>query len=146
MINLNQGTYGLGRRIDVPEGYTLIINGVHSVVIEGSSPALTLHSGDLLVTGEVKLTNTTDAPTVLVTGGRLVMRDITVEESNSWNQTAFEVVAGTLDLGTEGDQGDSLVENAKGSLHDRASKSADMPISSHYHRVASTPDGSGISQ
>ena len=68
VVNLEQGNYGAGRRVSVPEGYRLVINGAsRNVVFQGSSPALTLDAGTLLVHNGVTFTNTTDAPTILVT-------------------------------------------------------------------------------
>ncbi len=109
-INLDHGTFGLGQPVDVPAGYTLVINGVHQVIITGSSPALTLHSGTLVATGDVTFTSDTDSPTILVEDGSLKLRGVKVQETTGGNRAAVELLGGVADLGTApGDPGGNTI-------------------------------------
>lgn len=114
-LNLDHGTFGLGRPVDVPLGYTLVVNGVHQVIITGSSPALTLASGDLFVSGDVTFTNATDSATILVQSGSLALRGVTVEETTGGDRAAVEILGGIADLGTAGDPGsNTMIVNGDG--------------------------------
>lgn len=108
-IELDAGDYG-GVDIAVPDGYRLVINGdAGSVVFTGASPALTVTSGDVLVLGNVIFTNTTAAPTILVEGGSLTLRDSVVEETTGGDFAAIRVTGGSLDLGTASDLGGNTI-------------------------------------
>jgi autotransporter-associated beta strand protein len=99
VVNLADGNYA-GQSIDVPAGVRLVIDGTNSsVVFEGASPALTVSAGEVIVNG-VSFVNATDAPTILVTGGSLVLRDSDVHETTGGSQAAIEITGGTVDLGT----------------------------------------------
>jgi len=92
-----------------PPGVTLVIrgNGTTSTIV-GHSPALTVTAGSVVVTG-VTLTTSTNAPTVLVTGGSLELRNDVVQESDTANQVAVRVTGGSADLGTAGDPGQNAI-------------------------------------
>jgi hypothetical protein len=108
VLNLGSGTY-TDLAPTPPAGVTLVINGNGTTtVIEGHSPALTVSSGSVVISG-VTFTTTTDAPTILVTGGSLTLRDCIIEESTGYNQSAIEVTGGTLDLGTTADPGGNTI-------------------------------------
>jgi hypothetical protein len=63
------------------------------------------------------LRNTTAAPTILVTGGTLTLRNDLVEESTGAAQAAIEVTGGTVDLGMADDPGGNTIDiNGTGSF------------------------------
>jgi len=65
---------------------------VHLVIqngtLVGGSPALVIKSGDVLL-DHVTLINATDAPTLLVNGGSLKVRNSTIQESTGYAQAAI---------------------------------------------------------
>jgi Ca2+-binding RTX toxin-like protein len=133
VLNLDHGTYGLGRKLDVPSGYRVIINGVKgSVVFQGSSPALDVASGEVLVENGVQFVQATDAPTILVEGGHLVVRDSTIEESSTASRAAVEVIGGLADFG-----GDTLIVHGPGTfIHQAATGS--LLLADNTYRVDGT--------
>ena len=66
----------------------------------GSSPALEVDQGSVTVFG-VELSTPTDAPTILVTGGTLVLLDDFVLGTPNGDQPVIEVDGGTLILGPQ---------------------------------------------
>jgi hypothetical protein len=91
----------------IPQGIRVRINGG---TWHGGSPALTLASGDLTITGAT-FVNDTDAPTILVTGGNLTLRNDTVESSTGgFNDPAIAITGGTVDLGTVTDPGNNTLD------------------------------------
>ncbi len=86
----------------------IVGNGTTTTIV-GQSPALTVASGNVTVTGVI-FTTATDAPTVLVTGGKLVLRDDTVEESTGYIDAAITLTGGVLDLGTFSDPGGNILD------------------------------------
>jgi hypothetical protein len=110
-VNLAPGTYS-GPDISLNPGVTLTLTG-EGVIVEGSSPALTVRRGSVAVNGDITLTNGTDAATVLVCGGNLALRGVTVEETAAGNQPAVEIADGRLDLGTVFDPGGHTI-NVRG--------------------------------
>ncbi len=113
-ITLNVDSSGTidysGIEVSVPSGYQLVINGDDGpLTFTGASPALTVVSGDVVVTGDVTFTNATDAPTILVQGGSLKLRGVRVEETTTADRAGIEVTGGTLDLGTIDDPGDNTI-------------------------------------
>jgi hypothetical protein len=114
-IDLGAGTYS-GETIDLPAGITLRITGEEGTQWIGASPALTLVSGTMIVEN-FTFTNTTDAPTILVQGGNLTLRDSAVEETNAAARSAIEVTGGTVNLGTADDLGgNTIVIRGEGNL------------------------------
>jgi hypothetical protein len=108
VLNLGAGTY-TDLTPSPPAGVTLVINGNGSTTtIVGHSPALTVSSGTVVVTG-VTLTTATDAPTILVTGGHLTLRNDTIQESTGSNDPAIQVTGGTVDLGTTPSPGGNTI-------------------------------------
>jgi hypothetical protein len=87
-----------------PAGVTLILNGTGGGTIVGHSPALTVSSGNVVVTG-FTITTPTDSPTILVTGGSLTLRNDTIQESTGFGGAAISVTGGTVDLGTSASPG-----------------------------------------
>jgi uncharacterized delta-60 repeat protein len=99
-IDLGAGTYG-GQTLSPPAGFTVVITASNGgATFVGHSPALTVSSGQVIVQGGVTLTNSTAAPTILVTGGSLTLRNDLVEESDTSDQAAILITGGTVDLGT----------------------------------------------
>jgi uncharacterized delta-60 repeat protein len=110
VLNLAEGDYQEPNVIDVPAGYRVIINGSSGqVIFHGNSPSLIIASGEVIVTG-VTFVNATDAPTILVTGGSLVLRDSVVEETTAGNRAGIEITGGSVDLGTAADPGGNNIE------------------------------------
>ena len=70
----------------------------------GGSPALVVESG-LVIIRNSTFSNATDAPTILVTGGSLTLRNDVVQESTGYRDAAISVTGGTVDLGTATDPG-----------------------------------------
>lgn len=94
-----------GFQPNIPAGLTLVVNGV---IFHGGSPALTLNSGNLYITNS-SFINATDAPTILVTGGRLTIRNSVIEESTGFDQAALRMTGGFVDLGAAADLGGNTV-------------------------------------
>jgi hypothetical protein len=112
VFDLGGGTV-TGQTVRVPAGVTLTFTNGTFV---GGSPALTLIHGTLAVHNST-LTNATDAPTILVTGGDLTLRNDVVQESTGYSQVAILVEGGTLDLGSPSDSGgNTLNVNGAGEL------------------------------
>jgi uncharacterized delta-60 repeat protein len=99
--------------LTIPAGIRVQINGG---TWHGGSPALTLSSGDLIITGAT-FVNDTDAPTILVTAGSLTLRDCVVQESTGFARTAIEVSGGTVNLGSAANPGNNILNvNGTGKL------------------------------
>lgn len=110
VFNLGPGTYQVQEIINVPAGIRLVISGDDGdVVFEGSSPALVVNSGEVLVIGGVTFENATDFPTILVTGGTLTIRDSTIVETSGGDQAAIQITGGAVDLGTSLDAGGNTI-------------------------------------
>jgi hypothetical protein len=89
----------------VPPQVTLtFVNGTFI----GGSPALVVQSGQVIVLNSTFL-NATNAPTILVTGGSLKLRNDTIEESTGYNQAAVAITGGIVDLGTATDPGNNAI-------------------------------------
>jgi Bacterial Ig-like domain (group 3)/Right handed beta helix region len=107
-------------------GVTLVINGLADgqETIVGASPALTVTSGTVIVTG-MTLTTATDAPTILVTGGSLTLRNDTIQESPGFDDAAISIMGGAVDLGTVSDPGNNTVNiNGVGAFINNSTTSA----------------------
>jgi hypothetical protein len=107
-LDLAPGTYG-DMSASPPAGVTLVItgNGTTTTIV-GHSPALAVGSGKVIVTG-VALSTATDAPTILVSGGSLTLRNDTIEESTGFNDPAISITGGTVDLGTTASPGGNTI-------------------------------------
>ncbi|WP_197169020.1 GEVED domain-containing protein [Novipirellula galeiformis] len=118
-INLTAGVYS-GETIKLPAGITVRINGSNGPTWVGASPALTLESGNLIVEG-FTFTNATDAPTILVQGGSLTLRNSRIEETTTADRPAIQVTGGKVDLGTADDPGgNTIIIHGDGDLIDNA--------------------------
>src|SRR5262249_32249042 len=103
--------------LSLQPGITLIINGVNgSTTVVGHSPALTVTSGNVIV-NNVTFTTATDAPTVLVSGGSLALRNDVVQSSTGFADAAIAVSGGTVDLGSTSSPGNNILNvNGAGKL------------------------------
>jgi uncharacterized delta-60 repeat protein/CSLREA domain-containing protein len=116
-VSLPSGAQITEADLSVPSGFRLSINGGTWI---GGSPALTFASGDLTISNAT-FTNDTDAPTILVTGGSLTLRNDTIQESTGFNDAAISVTGGTLNLGTPTDRGgNTLNVNGAGRFIDNS--------------------------
>lgn len=87
-------------------------------VIAGAS---TLSSGNLIIK-DIEFTNTTDAPTILVTGGALNLRKCTINETSGGTQAGLKVTGGIVDAGTFTDYGyNKFLVSSPGSAIDNTS-------------------------
>lgn len=105
-ITVLPGSYIGGLVVD--KGITLDGSG-GGVTITGGSPALTVNTGDVIVQNGVTLSTNTADPTVLVLGGSLQMRDSSVLESSTSDESAIEIQGGVVDLGTGADAGANVI-------------------------------------
>jgi hypothetical protein len=94
--------------LSVARNLTVRINGSNGTIIFGNSPALTVVSGNVVVTG-VTFTNATDTPTILVQGGNLVLRNDIIQETTGGSQAAVSITGGTVDLGTIASHGGNIL-------------------------------------
>ena len=115
-LNLNGGTYS-GTTVSPPPNVTLVINGASGInTFVGHSPAFIITSGNVIVTN-VTFTNSTDTPTILVTGGSLTLRNDTIQETTGGSQAAIAITGGTVDLGTTANPGGNILNvNGPGEL------------------------------
>jgi uncharacterized delta-60 repeat protein len=122
-ITLNSGVQFNEAALVIPQGIRVQINGG---TWYGGSPALTFSAGDLTITNATFL-NSTDAPTILVTGGKLTLRNDVVQESTGGNDAAIAVTGGTVDMGTASSPGGNTINiNGAGAF---ASNATSRPIS-----------------
>jgi uncharacterized delta-60 repeat protein len=103
LLDVDPGTYNLGL-VSVPVGLQLVIDGDGGaggdrVFTGASTPALTLVTGDVLIRDGAMFTSTGTAPAILVHGGRLMVRNSTIEGSPAGNQPALAITGGRVDLG-----------------------------------------------
>jgi len=113
-LQLGNGSY-TDLTASPPSGVTLVLSGNGTTTtIVGNSPALLVTQGVVSVSGMI-LTTDTDAPTILVTGGSLMLRDDVIQESTLFSDAAVSVTGGSVDLGTASDPGgDVLNVNGQG--------------------------------
>ena len=103
-VDLGGGDF-FGVTVSPPPNVTLtLFNGTFN----GASPALTVTSGTVILV-QSTLRNTTNAATVLVTGGHLIIRQSTIEESPGYSQAAVHIIGGSVDLGTAADPGGNTI-------------------------------------
>ena len=108
-VDLASGTYG-GQTVNLWPGEKLVIHGASgTTTFVGHSPALTVVSGVVSV-DSIIFTNATNAPTILVQGGSLTLRNSTVEESTGYAQAAIQVDGGVVDLGSAASPGGNTIK------------------------------------
>ena len=105
--------------LKVPAGVELDFKGntynPGKTVFDPDTPALTVTSGDVVVTN-VTFTTTGAAPTILVTGGTLTLRNDTVEQTAGSGQAALSLTGGSVDLGSASDPGGNSLSVAAGGV------------------------------
>jgi hypothetical protein len=97
--------------INAKSGLTLYLNGAPSglpTTLDPTVPALIVQQGNVIVTN-VTFTESGDAPTILVSGGSLTLRNDIVQESTGYSDAAIQVTGGTLDLGSPTDPGGNVL-------------------------------------
>jgi hypothetical protein len=104
-IDLGGGTFITDTHIAAQSGVTITI--VNGTLVAGSM-ALVVDTG-AVVLDHVAATNATNAPTIVVNGGSLTVRNSTIQESTGFAQTALVVNGGSVDLGTAPDPGNNVV-------------------------------------
>jgi uncharacterized delta-60 repeat protein len=105
VLDLGGQTFS-GQTLSPPANVTVtIVNGT----LIGASPALVVTSGTVVLLNSTA-TNSTDASTILVTGGMLIIRNSVIHETTGGDRAAIEVAGGTLDLGTADNPGGNLIE------------------------------------
>ncbi len=104
-LDLRGGTFTTDTHVNTQPGVVLVI--VNGTLI-GGSPALIVDSGVVFL-DHVTALNATNAPTILVNGGSLKVRNSTIQESTGFNQIAIQVTGGTVDLGTTSDPGGNTI-------------------------------------
>ncbi len=130
--------------LNIPDGIRVQINGGTWL---GGSPALTLSSGDLTITGAT-FANATNAPTILVNAGHLTLRNDVIQESTGYSRSAIAITGGTVDLGTAASPGGNTLNiNGSGSFIQNATSTPVTAVGSVFlvNGVALAPDSlSGI--
>jgi Right handed beta helix region len=111
ILDLGGGTYSSGGfSANPPTNVTFVVqNGT----LDPSYPALTV-AGGLVSVLNCTLTTTGDAPTILVAGGSLTLRNDIIQESSGFTDAAISITGGTVDLGTATDPGGNTI-NVNGS-------------------------------
>jgi hypothetical protein len=100
-LNLGGGTYTTDTHVTAPTNLKFVVaNGT----LVGGSPALVVDSGDVEL-DNVMTSNTTNAPTIVVNGGHLALRNDDIEETSQGSQPALEINGGNVDLGAPDNPG-----------------------------------------
>jgi uncharacterized delta-60 repeat protein len=137
-LDLGTGTVG-DTTVSPPRNVTLVINGVDGpVTFVGHSPAFTVTGGTVVVTNATFRT-ATDAPTILVTGGSLTLRDDVIQESTGYGDAAIAVSGGTVDLGTSADPGGNTINVNGGGTFVRNTTSTPVTAVGVTYTVNATP-------
>jgi hypothetical protein len=108
-VNLGSGTFD-DSTFSPPAGVTVVVvgNGTTTTFV-GQSPAINVTQGNVIIS-DVTFTTATDAPTILVSGGSLTLRDDVIQESTSFTDAAISLTGGDLDLGTAADLGGNVLD------------------------------------
>src|SRR5262249_52322134 len=97
--------------VNAPPNLTLYIHGVPTppgTTIDPAVPALVVQAGNVVVSN-VTFTESGDAPTILVTGGNLTLRNDIIQESTGFTDAAIAITGGTVDLGTASSPGNNTI-------------------------------------
>lgn len=102
---------------------------------KGASPAVTLNSGTIGFDG-VNFIVTSNDPTIQINGGKLILRNSTITESASYDQTGIHISAGELDAGITGDPGRNVfVTNLPGKAIINAGTTQASALCNYYGSV-----------
>jgi uncharacterized delta-60 repeat protein len=148
-LNLAPITYG-GLTVNVPNGMTLVIGttaytGGQQATIDPDLPAFTLLGGNVVVSN-VTFVTTGDAPTILVQGGNLTLRNDTIQETTGFNDAAILLTGGTLDLGETSDSGnDVFVLYGPGAAVQNTTANAVPEVGDTFTIVKASPVFSNVS-
>jgi parallel beta-helix repeat protein len=93
----------------------------NGTTVDPAVPAVTVTQGNVIIK-QVTFTESGDAPTILVTGGHLTLRNSIVQESTGYSDPAISVTGGTVDLGNASVPGGNTINvNGAGRLLDNSS-------------------------
>ncbi|MFI5457310.1 MAG: beta strand repeat-containing protein [Isosphaerales bacterium] len=107
-LTLNGPPSGTATLYDLVTSGAVTVQG--NITVIGKSPALVVNSGQTTITDGVTLVTATNAPTIQVNGGTLVVRDSTVEQnSTTSSQPAILITVGSVNLGTAASPGDNTL-------------------------------------
>jgi uncharacterized delta-60 repeat protein len=112
VLDLGGGTYstdGVAYSPSDPATAQNVTFIIQNGTLDPSFPALTVSGGQVIVR-DCALITTGDAPTVLVTGGSLTLRDDTIQETAGYGDPAIFITGGTLDLGTATSPGGNAID------------------------------------
>src|SRR5262249_7731780 len=132
-LNLASGTYN-GTTASPKAGITLVIKGSGgtTTIIRGHSPSLNVTEGKVILS-DVTLVNSTNAPTLQVSGGNLTLRNVMIEESDVADQAAVEITGGNVDLGTADEPGGNTFNaHGKGELIHNAGGNGVAAVGNHF--------------
>ncbi len=120
-LDLDGGTYTTDTELNAPAGVTVVIE---DGTLVGGSPALVVDSGTVIL-NNVTATNATNAPTILVNGGSLFVRNSTIEESTGYSEAGILITGGSVNLGTATSPGDNVLNiNGTGEFVENATSSS----------------------
>ncbi len=106
LLDLGGGTYSTaGVAASPPPDVTF---QVQNGTLDPTVPALTVAGGQVSLF-HVTLITTGDAPTILITGGNVTLRNSTVQGTTSYSDAAIAVTGGTVDLGTAASPGNNTI-------------------------------------
>jgi hypothetical protein len=123
-ITMNLGSANYTDLTPSPKaGITLVISGSGgTTTVVGHSPALHVASGNVVIENLTLVTDT-NSPTVMVSGGSLMLRNVDVEGTGTGSQPAVWISGGNVDLGTATDPGGNTfdVHGHGGLIHNSGS-------------------------
>jgi hypothetical protein len=111
VLDVGSGKYSQLTYANNDANVTLILRGspvASGTIVDPATPALTVTTGKVAVEN-VTFTESGDAPTILVTGGHLILRNDIVQESTAYNDAAIAVSGGSVDLGTVASPGGNTI-------------------------------------
>jgi hypothetical protein len=137
VVTLADGDYA-GQALTVPAGVRLVIDGTgSSITFEGHSPAFTVFSGEVRLTG-LTFVNSTDASTILVRGGSVTVQNSTISETIGGTRAAIEITGGTANLGTATEPGgNTIIVNGSGEFVRNATANEVLAIGNVFQIGAS---------
>jgi hypothetical protein len=136
ILDLGGGTYSNGGVAANPPANVSFV--VQNGTLDPSYPALTVAGGQVSVQN-CTLIATGDAPTILVTGGSLTLRNDTVQGTTGFSDPVIAVTAGTVDLGTPAQPGGNTINlNGTGQFVQNSTPNP-IPATGNSFDVQGTP-------